>query len=390
MTSKARRPQRRRRIAIVTATRAEYGYTRRLMELMRDDPAVDLQLVVSGTHLLKEFGYTVELIQRDGFQVRTKVEMIVAGDTPVSHARSVAMGMTGFIQAFDMLAPDLVVVSGDRGEMLAAVISAAYMNLPIAHIQAGEVSGNIDGITRHAISRFAHLLFAANADAAKRLERMGEERWRIHATGAPMLDGVIHDAKLSAEELQREIGVDVSKPTVVVMHHAETLASNGAYHQMVNILEAVRRLRLQSIIINPNVDPGSVEIQRAIQERQDAPSSRVFPNLERRVFLSVLTHAQALVGNSSCGIIEAPALKLPVVNVGERERGRLRSKNVIDVAHGVKPVLQGLQRALSPAFRASLRDCESPYGDGRSSERVLRVLKETPLDGRLLDKRLTY
>ena len=388
--NKGPRPGRQRRIAIVTATRAEYGYTKRLMQLMRDDPAVDLQLVVSGTHLLKEFGYTVELIQRDGFQVRAKVEMVVAGDTPVSHARSIAMGMTGFIQAFDMLAPDIVVVSGDRGEMLAATVSAAYMNLPIAHIQAGEVSGNIDGVTRHAVSRFAHVLFAANEDAGKRLERMGEERSRIVVTGAPMLDGVLHDPKLSVDELHEAIGMDLSKPTVVVMQHAETLASNGAYHQMTAILEAVRRLTLQAIIINPNVDPGSIEIQRAIQECRGLSSSRVFPNLERRVFLSVLAHARALIGNSSCGIIEAPALKLPVVNIGDRERGRLRSKNVIDVSHGVDSVLQGLRRALSAKFRMSLRDCRSPYGDGRSSERVLQVLKKVVLDQRLLDKRLTY
>ncbi len=382
----------RRRIAIITATRAEYGYTKRLMDLMKNDPEVELQLLVSGTHLLKEFGRTVDLIEADGFQVSARVEMIVAGDTPVSHARSVGLGISGFVQAFDMISPDIVVVSGDRSEMLAATIGAAYMTLPVAHIQAGEVSGNIDGVTRHAISRFANILFAANEDAARRLERMGEERARIHVTGAPMLDSVIHDhdPKLSLTELQEKLGMDLSKPTIVTMQHAETLASDGAYEQMLGTMGAIQKLQMQTIIINPNVDPGSLEIQKAIQRYEDLPYIRVFQNLERKVFLSVLTYAKVLIGNSSCGIIEAPALKVPVVNIGKRERGRLRAKNVIDAEHGEVTILAALQKALTPEFRASLQDCKSPYGDGQSSERVLEVLKTIPLDHSLLDKQITY
>lgn len=381
---------RKRRIAVITATRAEYGYTKRLMQLMREAPAVELQLIVSGMHLLKEFGSTADLIASDGFEVRAKVEMVVAGDRPITHARSIGLGMSGFIQAFDMLRPDLVVVSGDRAEMLAATVSAAYMNLPVAHIQAGEVSGNIDGVTRHAISRFAHLLFAANEDARQRLERMGEEPWRIIVSGAPMLDSVLRDPRLSLRELSGVIGLDLSKPTIVVMQHAETLGPDGAYRQMADLLEAVRRTGLQAVIITPNVDPGSLEIQRAIRRFDGSASTRVFPNLERQAFLSLLSQAAALVGNSSCGIIEAPALKVPVVNIGARERGRLRADNVIDVAHGVEPVLSGLRKALSRGFRASLRHCRSPYGTGRSSERILRVLTRIPLNQRLLDKHLTY
>ncbi|MBI2094020.1 MAG: UDP-N-acetylglucosamine 2-epimerase (hydrolyzing) [Candidatus Omnitrophica bacterium] len=380
----------RRRVAIVTATRAEYGYTKRLMELMRNDPLLELQLIVSGTHLLKEFGYTVNLIEQDGFPIAAKVSMIVSGDTAVSHAQSVAVGMTGFIQAFDMLQPDLVLVSGDRGEMLAATVSAAYMNLPVGHIQAGEISGNIDGITRHAISRFAHLLFTANTDAASRLERMGEEKKRIFVTGAPMLDGVIHEPKLGQTELSATIGLDFSKPTAVVLFHGETLSANGSYQHMISLLQALQQLSLQALIINPNVDPGSVEIQRAIQDCEGRLVSCVAPNLERRVFLSALTHAAVLVGNSSCGIIEAPALQLPTVNIGNRERGRLRTRNVIDVEHGVESIAKGVQQALDPKFKASLTDCVSPYGDGRSSERILKIIKEISLSQELLDKRLAY
>ena len=381
----------RRRIAVITATRAEYGYTKRLMNLMQEDPEVELQLVVSGTHLLKEFGYTVKLIKQDGFTVNAEVLMHIGGDSPNSHARSVGLGVSGFGQVFQMLSPDIVVVSGDRSEMLAATISAAYMNIPVAHIQAGELSGNIDGVTRHAISRFAHILFAANEDAGKRLERMGEQRWRIHVTGAPMLDSVLHDPKLNPATLKRKIGLDLSKPTIMVIQHAETLEHDGTYHQMLGTLEAIRRTKMQVVIINPNNDPGSFEIQRAIQHvKKELPASWVFENLERGVFLSALTHAKALVGNSSCGIIEAPALKLPVVNVGDRERGRFRARNIIDVEYGMESVSRGLQKALSPGFKASLRDCRSSYGDGRSSERVLKILKETALNQPLLDKQLAY
>jgi UDP-N-acetylglucosamine 2-epimerase (non-hydrolysing)/GDP/UDP-N,N'-diacetylbacillosamine 2-epimerase (hydrolysing) len=381
----------RRRIAVITGTRATYGYNRRIMKLMHGSPRVELAVIVTGMHLLKEYGLTVREVERDGLPIAARVDMVIGGDTPTAFAKSLGVEIEGMAQVYDMVRPEIVLVSGDRGEMLAATLTAAYMNIPVAHLQSGDLSGHIDGSARHAITKLCHLHFPACEDSARRVERMGEEPWRIHNVGAPQLDEVIHGPRLAPEALASMLDLRLGEPIVVVLQHAVLAEVEQARAQMVETMEAIKRLGLQTLVIYPNVDAAGQEIIDVIHEYKRLPHLKAVANIDRQVFLSLLTVTSVLVGNSSCGILEAPSFKLPAINLGTRQRGRMQASNVINAEHDRTAIAAAIETALGGAeFRRQLADCLNPYGDGHSSERVVQILTEVPIDQRLLDKRMTY
>lgn len=382
---------RKRVIAIITGSRATYGYTKRLMQLIRESPAFELRVVVTGMHLLKQFGASVNEIERDGQPIAARVDMVVGGDSPTAWAKSLGLEIISLAQTFDTMKPDLVVVEGDRGEMLAATITAAYMNIPVAHIQAGDVTGHIDDAARHAITKLCHLHLASCEESARRLARMGEEPWRIHTVGAPQLDAVVRDRRLSREEVAKRFKLDLKEPALLVLQHPVLVELDQVRAQMVETMEAVKATRLQAVVVYPNVDAGGEEIINVVRG-YESPRIQAHRNLDRPEFLSLLPVVSALVGNSSCGILEAPSFKLPAVNIGNRERGRTRASNVIDVPeHDRAKIQAAITRALKDQeYRRSLEGCVNPYGDGHSSERICKILEEVELGPRLLDKRITF
>jgi UDP-hydrolysing UDP-N-acetyl-D-glucosamine 2-epimerase len=299
--------------------------------------------------------------------------------------------MLGITDALVRIRPDLVVVAGDRGEHLVAAMAAAHMSIPVAHIQAGERSGNIDGMTRHAITRFAHLHFASGPDAAERLRRMGEEEFRIHMTGAPQLDELVNGEMAPAEEIASRFHLDLSQPVLLVVQHPVTEEFGEGVEQMAETLEAVCAVGYQTVVIFPNNDAGSEDFRLMI-ERYHRPFMRVERNVPRHVYAGLMKAASALVGNSSSGLIEAPAFRLPAVNVGERQRERARAPNVIDVPYDRAAIVDAIRRAVSSEFRASLENgFESPYlSDGKVSERIVEILKTVEIDERLLKKQIAY
>jgi GDP/UDP-N,N'-diacetylbacillosamine 2-epimerase (hydrolysing) len=380
-----------RHVAVVTEGRMTYGYTRPVMRLMHEDPGIDYSLIVTNQHLLPTFGYSIDDIERDGLNITDRIYMSLDGYTPATMAKSLGVLMLGMTDALVRLRPDLVLIAGDRGDHLVGAIVAAHMNIPVAHIQAGERSGNIDGMTRHAITRFAHIHFASGPDAAERLSRMGEEEFRIHLTGAPQLDDLINGDVAPRDEIVERFRVDGGQPIVLLVQHPVTEEFGEGLEQMEETLEAVCAVGHQTIVIFPNNDAGSDDFRRMI-ERYHRPFMRVERNVPRRVYAGLMSAADVLVGNSSSGLIEAPAFRLPAVNVGERQRDRARAANVIDVPYDRNAIAEAIRQALSAEFRSRLENgFESPYlSDGRVSERIVEILKTVPIDERLLKKQIAY
>lgn len=380
-----------RRIAVVSEARATYGYIKRLMHCIERSDRLELQLIVTGMHLLKEYGSSVEEILRDGFTPAAQVDMYVGGDSPTAWAKSLGVEIQGLAQVLDMLKPDLVLVAGDRAEVLAATVTAAYMNIPVAHIQSGDLSGHIDGSARHALTKLAHVHFPSCEDSAERVRKLGEEPWRIFNVGAPQLDDVVSGRKLPREELERLVGLEFSKPVLLVIQHPVLAEVQLARKQMEETMAAVRESGYQALVIYPNVDAAGREIIAVIEQHRDHPAIRLFRNLDREVFLSLLGVVSVLVGNSSVGILEAPSFKLPALDIGSRQTGRMRACNVITIPEFDRNAIRdAIERALhDPTYRAMLATCRNPYGDGNSSERICRILEDIHLS-KLLNKHMTY
>ena len=378
-----------RHVAIVTEARSSFSYFRPIVRLIDGDPELRYSLLVVSQHLLPAFGYSVEEIEREGIEISDRLYSIFDGYTPATMAKSTGALTMSLADSFVRLEPDWVLVLGDRGESLAAAYTAATMNIAVAHVQAGERSGNIDGMTRHAITRFAHVHFASGDEAAERLRRMGEEEWRIHTVGAPQLDELLVGDLAAPDEVASHFGIDLGRPVLLVLQHPVTEDFGEGAAQMRETLEAVCELGEQTVLIFPNSDAGSEDIRHVI-EHYRRPFMRVERNVPHRLYGGLMRVATAMVGNSSSGIIEAPLMKLPAVNVGDRQRERARASNVIDVPHDRGAIADALRRAMSDEFRRQMNGASPYVGDGRVSGRIVEILKTTPLDERLLTKQIAY
>lgn len=378
-----------RHVLFVTGSRGEWGYIRPILRRIEGNGSLRHSLVVTNMHLLPEFGASRREIAADGFEIDQEIFMALDGFTGVSMAKSLGVFLASIADTFARLEPDVVLLAGDRGEQMMTAIAAAHVNVPVAHVQAGEVSGNVDGQTRHALARYAHIHFAANADAAERLRRTGEQEFRIHEVGAPQLDELVSEEAPALDDLAARFHLDPSRQTVLIVQHPVTEQARLAGEQMAQTLRAVSALRLQSVLIYPNNDAGSGDLRAQIDAFR-GPWLHVERNVPRRYYAGLMRHAAVMVGNSSSGVIEAPSFRLPAVNVGRRQEGRVQAANVINVEHDEADIRAAVERALSPEFRAGLDGLANPYGDGRASERIVAVLADVPLDERLLYKRLTY
>ncbi len=381
-----------RKILLITGSRGEYGYIRPIVqEIQRHPNDLDYSILVTNLHLLPDFGYSAEEIEKDQFKISDRIFMALDGYTPVSMSKSLGVFLMSVTDSLARLRPDIVLLAGDRGEQMMTAIAAAHMNIPAAHIQAGELSGNIDGITRHAITRFAHLHFPSSEDAAQRLRKMGEQEFRIHLTGAPQLDELVNGHYAKPEEIAGLFQLDLKKPIILFIQHPVTEESDHAVTQVQETLEAVCSFGHQTVAIFPNNDAGNMEIRRFL-ERDRQPFMRIERNVPRHIFAGLMNVANVLVGNSSSGLIEAPCFKLPAVNVGDRQRDRVRGNNVIDVPYDKEQIRSAVETALSSHFQQKVKQtCTNPYfGDGRVSERIVQVLKKVEINQNLLKKQLVY
>jgi UDP-hydrolysing UDP-N-acetyl-D-glucosamine 2-epimerase len=377
------------KLLFLTGSRGEWGYIRPILKLCQQQPTLEYSICATNMHLLPAYGMAVDEIRADGFRVDDEIYMSLEGHNHYTMVKSLGIFLCSFADVLRRVQPDWLILAGDRGEQLMGAICAGYTYVPTAHIQAGELSGNIDGIARHALGKFAHLHFASNADAAERLRRLGEEEFRIHLVGAPQLDELVSGFYSTPAELLATHGFDVHRPYIMVVVHPVTEEYADAENQIRVLGEALKAIDLPKIWILSNNDAGSDIIRRGINRYRHG-ETLVFANLKRQDYLGFLKNARCLVGNSSSGILEAPTFKVAAVNIGRRQHNRIQGKNVINVPHDQAAIRAAIQMACSVEFQAQLADCVNPYGDGRSSERILQILGSMPRTAELLAKQLTY
>ena len=385
-----RTKRRRREIGVVTTGRSDYGLLRPVIQSLLEERGVRTRIYVTGMHLSKTFGYTVREIERDGFDdLIVRLPILQGGDDAASVAASMSRATAQFATEFERRVPDMLVVLGDRFETLGAVASTLPFNIPVAHIHGGEsTEGAVDEVIRHAISKMSHLHFVAAAPFAARLRQMGEEPWRVTVSGAPALDVLERFRPTPLGELERRLGVPISRRTLLVTYHPETLRASETQRDIDALLVALDRFSDGVIFTAPNADPhNSIVLRRITRFAAMASNRTIVTNLGQQDYFSVMHYAGAMVGNSSSGIIEAPSFRLPVVNIGERQRGRLRAANVVDVPAGAPvSIARGVEKALSQPFRSRLARLNNPYKRRRAGRTIARRLAAVPIDQRLLVK----
>lgn len=378
-----------RRVAVISTTRAESGIYRSLLQALAPLASGGVRFLAGGTHPERAFGSTVETLGLPKGVDVVHVRHFVPGDAPAQIAATAAEAVREYSTVLESQRPDLVFVLGDRTEMLAATLAATIHRIPIAHLHGGDVTeGAYDDACRNAITKLAHVHFPAIAEHARRIEALGEEPWRIHAVGAPALDGLAAFRPPSRDEVGRRTGLDVSGPTMVLIFHPETMSDRPAADQIRTVLSAVEPLDAAILLVGPNADVGHDAIRGALTEfAARRAKTALVHSLPQDLFWSCLAHAELLIGNSSAGILEAPSLRLPVVNVGDRQRGRVRAANVIDVALDRREIARGIDQARRPEFRRSLEGMVNPYGDGHAAERIAAALATLPDRRTLLRKK---
>jgi UDP-hydrolysing UDP-N-acetyl-D-glucosamine 2-epimerase len=383
--------KKKRTIAVVTTSRADYSHLYWPLHDLAAHPDVELKLIVLGAHLSPEFGSTVKEIQADGFAIHAQVECLLSSDTDVGMAKTIGVAVLSLADTLGALRPDLLLLIADRYEMLAPISVALALRIPVAHIEGGEISeGAIDDAVRNALTKMSHIHFTSTQTARARVIAMGEEAWRVHRAGAPSIAHLVRNKLYPQEELEKRLGVDLREPPVVIAYHPVTILRNTLAESEA-LFAALDQTEGPLIFCYPNSDAGSRElIERTQAFLQKRGSGRVFTNLPVLEYWSLLRHADLMIGNSSSGIMETGSFALPTVNVGMRQQGRERARNVIDVAPETAAILSGVKKARSAEFRESLRGMVNPYGDGTTAKKIVEVLTTVPLNQELLIKKATF
>jgi UDP-hydrolysing UDP-N-acetyl-D-glucosamine 2-epimerase len=372
-----------RKIAVFTATRAEYGLLYWLMKEIQASDSLELQVLVSGMHLSPEFGETWKQIQEDGFHFDARVEMLLSSDTAVGVVKSMGLGVIGLADSFERLRPDLLVVLGDRFEALAAVEAAMIMRIPVAHLHGGELTqGAYDDAIRHAITKMATLHFTAAELYRRRVIQMGEPSELVFNVGALGLERLVRDEPMPAHELAASIGFELGPHYFLATYHPATASDEDSPKSVGAMLEALDGFPEYRVLLTyPNADTGGKEIIPLIEEYASKNRGRVVavPSLGSRRYLSALSRAAAIVGNSSSGIIEAPSLGIPTVNIGNRQFGRLAASSVIHCRPDAHAISEAIAKAISPSFSSGCRGVVNPYGQGDTSRKIVRILEVSSL-----------
>ncbi len=382
-----------RKICVVVTARPSYSRVKTVLQAIKDHPDLELQLVVAASALLDRYGTAVNFIEKDGFAINARVYMVLEGENPASMAKTTGLGILELATVFDNLKPDVVVTVADRFETLATAVAASYMNIPVAHIQGGEVTGSIDEKVRHSVTKLADLHLVATPFAGERVKKMGEDIKKIYVTGCPSIDiatEILDDPSLNFNPFERYGGVGVLNELVngylVVMQHPVTTEHEMARQHVLETLEAVYEINMPTLWFWPNVDAGSDGTSngiRSFRERFNPENIHFFKSMSPTDFLRLLYNSKCLIGNSSVGIRECSYLGVPVVNIGTRQVGRERGNNVIDVGYEKNAILAAARQQI----KSGRHDIDKLYGDGKAGENIAKVLAEAPLS---IEKMLTY
>jgi len=382
-----------KKICAITGSRSEYGILRPILFEIENHCELELSLIVTGMHLSEQYGYTIEGIRKDGFVIDAIVEMTLDSSSGSSMAKSTGLGIIGISQAFQQIKPDIILIVGDRCEVLAASIAAIYMNIPIAHIHGGDksIGGHADDSIRHAISKISHIHFAVSKESQERLLKLGEESFRTFCVGSPVLDTIKNMDFLSKNEIFIKFGLNPKEKMILAVQHPITKESNESGEQLTNTLNALKKTNIQTILVYPNSDMGSKEMIKVIREFEKFDFLKTFKNINQKDFLNLMKYSNLYIGNSSSALIESPFFGIPVVEIGNRQKGRERAENVLSSEYSEDDILDKINKSLYDVkYIQKCRNCNNPYGKGQTSEIIASVLAEIEVNDKLMTKEITY
>lgn len=393
--------EKKRKIAIFTGNRAEYGLLSPIIQAIAKHPKLDCRLLVSGAHLDENFGYTKTEIEKDGFTVSAEIKLSMGDDTLFGTAHAIATGILSLIKVLRKIKPDILVVYADRFEGFSAMIAGTQMNIPTAHIEGGDLTqgGALDDSVRHAMTKLAHLHFTTNKQASERIAKMGEELWRIHTVGMSTIDMIKEGNYAGVEDIRKNFGITKQSPVIIFTQHSVTTEVEKVRKQIIPGLKAMRYFAengCRIVLTYPNNDAGSRDIITEIEKLRNHKNIQIHKNLGRYFYHGFLNLCGkegigACVGNSSSGIKESPAFGCPAVNIGTRQNGRLRADNVVDVDYDTQEIISAVKKALyDKAFRRKCGTCENPYGQGNTGPAVADILAGIEINKKLLQKKMTY
>ncbi|MEC0129073.1 UDP-N-acetylglucosamine 2-epimerase [Paenibacillus pabuli] len=378
-----------KKITVITGTRADYGIYYPVLKAIEEEKTLDLHLLVTGMHLSPQFGNTIELIRQDGFRISAQVDCLLQGATHGNMSRSIGLAILGMTQALESIQPDTVIVLGDRGEMLAAAVVAAHMNIPLVHLHGGEVTGTIDESVRHAISKLAHIHLVATVQSKERLLKLGEDPWRVHVVGAPRLETMMNTVLPDHKKTMDKYSIHIhSKGYILFAYHPVTTESTDL-QMITSMLNVLANSEYDIICIMPNSDAGSDGLI-GVYNQFSTKRIQLVTNFEPFDYLVMLQNAEVLIGNSSSGIIEAASFHIPVINIGTRQGRRERSSNVIDINESDEALKRALEEATSPHFRQVVSSTKNVYAKDNTSRLIVDILKKIKNNEKLIQKTITY
>ena len=383
-----------KRIGIMTGTRAEYGLLKSLMQEINKDNDLELYLIVSGMHLSPEFGMTYKEIEEDGFQINAKVEMLLSSDSPAGISKSIGLGVIGFADEFQRAELDMLILLGDRYEVLSAAICAMVMRIPIAHLHGGELTeGAIDEGIRHSITKMSYLHFTSTEQYRNRVIQLGENPERVFYVGALGVENIKKINLMTKEELERSIHFEIDENTVIVTYHPVTLENNTVEEQFLNLLEVLdRNPKIRMIFTKANADTNGRIVNELIDKyaAQNSERACAFMSLGQKRYLSALKYCRIVIGNSSSGIIEAPSFGKPIINIGDRQKGRICADSVINCGYTQQEIQQAMETALTEEFENKARNCRNPYEKENTAANIISVIKDYLLNDKIKLKKGFY
>lgn len=383
-----------KRIGIMTGTRAEYGLLKSLMQEINKDNDLELYLIVSGMHLSPEFGMTYKEIEEDGFEINAKVEMLLSSDSPAGISKSIGLGVIGFADEFQRADLDMLILLGDRYEALSAAISAMVMRIPIAHLHGGELTeGAIDEGIRHSITKMSYLHFTSTEEYRRRVIQLGENPERVFCVGAIGVENIKKINLMTKEELERSIHFEIDENTVIVTYHPVTLENNTVEEQFLNLLEVLdRNPKIRMIFTKANADTNGRIVNELIDKyaAQNSERACAFMSLGQKRYLSALKYCRIVIGNSSSGIIEAPSFGKPIINIGDRQKGRICADSVINCGYTQQEIQQAMETALTEEFENEARNCRNPYEKENTAANIISVIKDYLLNDKIKLKKGFY